>query len=299
LPRVRRRLLAALVVVAGALGVGLPAPAQSAPATPQIYVALGDSYAAGPIIPVPIKPWGCLKSSNNYAHMLASKYSLTLRDATCSGAETNDVTNPQGVDPDGPNPPQFDSLSANVSLVTLQIGGNDIGFGGIAETCARAAFAQQSCESQYVKNGDDELRDRIADTGPKVAAVIQEIHTRAPSATVLVLGYPGIFEFGPTASCPAMLVGEGDAQYLRGIQEALNGMIADQAAANGASYVDVYTTSAGKTACDLPVLRWIEPIVPVNSAAPIHPNIDGMAGMAGEVARAAGLPSGSNGLPLP
>src|SRR3954467_8740788 len=93
-PRVRRRLLAALVVVAGALSVGLPAPAQSAPATPQIYVALGDSYAAGPIIPVPIKPWGCLKSSNNYAHMLASKYSLTLRDATCSGAETDDMTNP-------------------------------------------------------------------------------------------------------------------------------------------------------------------------------------------------------------
>src|SRR5436190_4948685 len=232
-PRVRRRLLAALVVVAGALSIGLPGPAQSAPAP--IYVALGDSYAAGPIIPVPIKPWGCLKSSNNYAHMLASTYSLTLRDATCSGAETDDMTNPQGVDPDGPNPPQFDSLSADVSLVTLQIGGNDIGFGGIAETCARAAFAQQSCESQYVKNGDDELRDRIAATGPKVAAVIQEIHTRAPSATVLVLGYPGIFMFGPTASCPAMLVGEGDALYLRGIQEALNGMIAEQAAANSAT----------------------------------------------------------------
>ena len=296
-PRVRRRLLAALVVVAGALSIGLPGPAQSAPAP--IYVALGDSYAAGPIIPVPIKPWGCLKSSNNYAHMLASTYSLTLRDATCSGAETDDMTNPQGVDPDGPNPPQFDSLSADVSLVTLQIGGNDIGFGGIAETCARAAFAQQSCESQYVKNGDDELRDRIAATGPKVAAVIQEIHTRAPSATVLVLGYPGIFMFGPTASCPAMLVGEGDALYLRGIQEALNGMIAEQAAANSATYVDVYTTSAGKTACDLPVLRWIEPIVPVNAAAPIHPNINGMAGMAGEVAKAAGLPSGSTGLPLP
>jgi lysophospholipase L1-like esterase len=297
--RLRRRLLAAVVVLAAALSVGLPTPAQSAPATPGIYVALGDSYAAGPIIPVPVKPWGCLKSSNNYAHMLASQYGFTLRDATCSGAETGDMTNPQGVDPDGPNPPQFDSLSADVSLVTLQIGGNDIGFGGIAETCAQQGFKQQSCESAYVKNGDDELRDRIAETAPKVAAVIQGIHALSPSAAVLVLGYPGIFKFGPTASCPAMLVGEGDAQYLRGIQEALNGMIADQAAANGATYVDVFTPSAGKTACDLPVLRWIEPIVPVNAAAPIHPNINGMAGMAGVVARAAGLPSGASGLPLP
>jgi len=277
---------------------GVATPAANAASTVD-YVALGDSYAAGPIIPVPIKPWGCLKSSNNYAHMLASTYSLTLRDATCSGAETDDMWAPQGVDPDGPNPAQFDSLSADVALVTLQIGGNDIGFGGIAETCARAAFAQQSCESQYVHGTDDELRDRIADTGPKVAAVIQEIHTRAPSAKVLVLGYPGIFEFGPTASCPAMLLGESDSMYLRGIQEALNGMIADAAAANGATYVDVYNPSAGKTACDLPVLRWIEPIVPVNAAAPIHPNINGMAGMAGLVATAAGFPSVPGVLPLP
>jgi len=284
-PRVRRRLLAALVVVAGALSIGLPGPAQSAPAP--IYVALGDSYAAGPIIPVPIKPWGCLKSSNNYAHMVASQLGFTLRDATCSGAETDDMTNPQGVDPDGPNPPQFDSLSTDVALVTLQIGGNDIGFGGIAETCAQAGFNQQSCESQYVKDGHDELRDRIAETAPKVAAVIQGIHDRAPSATVLVLGYPGIFKFGAKASCPAMLLGESDSLYLRGIQEALNGMIADQAEANGATYVDVYAPSAGKTACDLPVLRWVEPIVPVNAAAPLHPNIVGMQGMAGLVAASA------------
>jgi lysophospholipase L1-like esterase len=212
---------------------------------------------------------------------VAADLGYTLRDATCSGAETGDMTNPQGVSPDGPNPPQFDRLDANVAMVTLQIGGNDIGFGGIAETCARAAFAQQSCKSQYVDaNGNDELRQRIADTAPKVAAVIAGIHTRSPNAAVYVLGYPGIFEFGPTASCPAMLVGEEDAQYLRGIQEALNGMIADVAGANAATYVDVYTPSAGYTACDLPVVRWVEPIVPVNAAAPVHPNLVGMLAMA-------------------
>ena len=143
--------------------------------------------------------------------------------------------------------------------MTLQIGGNDIGFGGIAQTCAKAAFAQQSCESQYVHDGHDELRDRIAATGPKVDAVIKGIHDRSPAARILVLGYSGIFKIATatdtSASCPAMLVGEGDAQYLRGIEEALNAMIADQAAANasiGATYVDVYGPSAGKTACDLP-----------------------------------------------
>lgn len=34
------------------------------------YVALGDSYAAGPLIPNQIgPPLGCLRSSNNYAHL--------------------------------------------------------------------------------------------------------------------------------------------------------------------------------------------------------------------------------------
>lgn len=108
-------------------------------------------------------------------------------------------------------------------------------------------------------DGHDELRDRIAATGPKVDAVIKGIHDRSPAARILVLGYSGIFKIATatdtSASCPAMLVGEGDAQYLRGIEEALNAMIADQAAANasiGATYVDVYGPSAGKTACDLP-----------------------------------------------
>src|SRR3954465_11827398 len=74
------------------------------------YVGLGDSYAAGPLIPNPVLPLGCLKSSNNYAHVAAPSIGLPLRDASCSGAKTGDMTNPQNVDPDGPNPPQFNSL---------------------------------------------------------------------------------------------------------------------------------------------------------------------------------------------
>ncbi len=37
------------------------------------YTALGDSYAAGPLIPNPVLPLGCLKSSNNYAHQAAPR----------------------------------------------------------------------------------------------------------------------------------------------------------------------------------------------------------------------------------
>src|SRR5262245_26710201 len=67
------------------------------------YVALGDSYAAGPLIPNRVLPLGCLKSDHNYPHVAAPGIGLTLRDASCSGAETVDMTNPQNVSPDGPN----------------------------------------------------------------------------------------------------------------------------------------------------------------------------------------------------
>lgn len=273
--------LLAPVGLTAALVSGTPAQAEV-----PTYVALGDSYASGPLIPLQEQPWGCLKSTNNYAKHVAAELGYELRDATCSGAKTKDMAEAQGVTP-SPNPPQFDRLDAGVDLVTLQIGGNDIGFGGIAETCARAAFERVPCRDKYVSGSNDELRNRIAATAPKVAAVIQGIHERAPQARVLVLGYPGIFRIGDgPAGCPAMGVGEGDAQYLRGIQEALNAMIADQAAANAATYVDVYGPSSGKTACDLPVVRWVEPLVPVNAAAPIHPNLGGMLGMAEVVAAA-------------
>ena len=29
------------------------------------YVSLGDSYTAGPLIPLQVPPFGCLKSNNN------------------------------------------------------------------------------------------------------------------------------------------------------------------------------------------------------------------------------------------
>src|SRR5262245_18929543 len=73
------------------------------------YVALGDSYAAGPIIPNQIAPLGCLKSDHNYAHLAAPTIGLPLRDPTCSGATTEDMTNPQETEL-GTNPPQFNSL---------------------------------------------------------------------------------------------------------------------------------------------------------------------------------------------
>jgi hypothetical protein len=71
-----------------------------------------------------------------------------------------------------------------------------------------------------------------------------------------------------------------DVPYLRAKEKELDAMLATQAAASNAVYVDTYTPSIGHDACQLPTVRWVEPLVPVNPAAPVHPNAAGMAGMA-------------------
>jgi lysophospholipase L1-like esterase len=251
------------------------------------YVALGDSYAAGPLIPLQIRPFGCLKSSNNYAHLVAPRLGLELRDPTCSGAQTEDMTAPQGVWP-RPNPPQLDALAADTELVTLGIGGNDIGFTSLAEDCMSATSPSgPGCRDRYVVGGRDEVSERIAATAPKVAAVLDAIRSRAPRARVLVLNYPAIFPHEGGGCWPQLPVAESDVPWLREKQVELNAMLAEQAAAAGAELVDWYAASVGRDACAPPLIRWVEPLIPANAAAPVHPNLGGMVAAARLVREAA------------
>ena len=269
--RIRLGTVAALLA---ALALVLPAAAAAGTAD---YVSLGDSYVAGPFIPPPIPPWGCLKSGSNYAHLVSTKLSVSLADPSCSGAETGDMTASQGVSPD-PNPPQFDSLQADTQEVTLGIGGNDIGFSSLAESCfSQTPNAGSPCHDRYVVNGDDQISDRIAATAPKVASVLQGIHSRSPNARVFVVNYPAIFpDTGTTGCWPVLPVSDGDVPWLRDKEKELNQILADQAAANGATLIDWYTASIGHDACQPPGIKWTEAAVPMTGVAPVHPNLLGM-----------------------
>jgi hypothetical protein len=242
------------------------------------YVAVGDSYAAGPLIPNPVLPLGCLKSDHNYPHLAAPGIGLSLRDASCSGATTVDMTNPQEVEIDGPNPPQFNSLDASTTVVSLTIGGNDIGFSEVAQSCITLNPFSHPCLDRYDSGGVDQLKARIEATAPKVAAVLQGIHARSPSAKVYVVNYPAIFPETGSGCWPQMPIGFQDVPYLRSTEQRLDAMLATQAAANGATLVNWYNASIGHDACKGSSTRWVEPLVPGELAAPIHPNTAGMEG---------------------
>ena len=250
------------------------------------YVSLGDSYAAGPLIPNQLSPLGCLKSDHNYAHLAAASLTVTLADPSCSGAKTDHMTQQQNVEP-GPNPPQFNSLDASTQIVSLTIGGNDIGFSEVAQSCITLNPFSTPCKDKYDAGGHDQLAERIANTAPKVAAVLQGIHSRSPNARVFVTNYPAIFPPTGFGCWPQLPIGFGDVPYLRSTELGLNQMIARQAAANGATLIDWYSASIGHDACKSQSNRWVEPLIPGELTAPLHPTKAGMQGAANVLVAAA------------
>jgi lysophospholipase L1-like esterase len=264
------------------LGVAGGSSASAAVGDP--YVALGDSYASGPAIPVQtLDVPGCLRSTNNYPNVVANAEQYQLKDVSCSGATTNDIFNAQSTS-NGTNPPQINAVTPAAKVVTVTIGGNDIGFTGIIENCAAATpngptlqTGAPNCKSIYHHSAtNDELVNRIAATKPKVAAVLQAIHSNAPGAQVYLVGYPTILpDKGNTGCFPQNPLTTVDVPYLRDVEKNLDAMLSGAAGANGASYVDTYTPTIDHDSCQLPGIRWVEPVVPANSAAPVHPNILG------------------------
>jgi len=243
----------------------------------EVYVALGDSYTAGPVVPTQLPdPPGCFRSDQNYPHVLAPALPAAgFADVSCSGATTAAMTAPQAV-PGGANPPQFDRLDATTTLVTIGIGGNDIGFTDIAISCISIDPNATPCLDRYVVGGVDEVSGRIAAAAPNVLAAFQGITARAPNARVFVVAYIAIVPADGVACRPQLLYSQPDIEYLRDKQQELNAMIAGQATTAGATYVDAYAASVGHDACQAPGVRWVEPIVAASPAAPLHPNALGM-----------------------
>jgi lysophospholipase L1-like esterase len=257
-------------------------------------VSIGDSYTSAPLVPIPTgSPIDCGRSTNNYPSDVARVLRpASFIDASCGSATTHDMTNPQtGLPLGGTNPPQFNALDAGDSLVTVGIGGNDAGLVGIAEQCGRLDFESPTgtkCKDYYTASGSDTNIARIDATGPKVAAVLQGIHARAPQARVVIVGYPDGLPVDGTGCWPLVPISPGDVAYFNSLEERLNTAIAQEAASNGATYVDVFTSSIGHDACKLPGVAWMNGIVPNSVAYPLHPNQAGEQNMSNQVLAALG-----------
>ncbi|WP_162257947.1 MULTISPECIES: SGNH/GDSL hydrolase family protein [unclassified Kitasatospora] len=258
-----------------------PAPPPRGP-----YVALGDSYTSGlGIAPQTGEPAGCGRSAVNYPALVAEQLGAAeFTDVSCSSATTADLTGAQKLSGGGANRPQLDALSAGTKLVTVGIGGNDVGFLDVLSRCAMAGLTGSGCRKTFESaDGTDQVTRRIGTAGEKLGAVLAETQRRAPAAKVFVVGYPALFPADP-ASCSKALgvkIAAADLGYLAGKAEELNAELKRRAAAAGARYVD--TVVAGHDMCAAADTRWIEPPFPAAGLAPMHPNAAGQRGMAAAV----------------
>ncbi len=274
----RPRLAASVLAALGAVALAVLLAAAGAAAAPS-YVALGDSYTAGPFIlpPAPGAPLDCEQSARDYPHLTAAALALSLKDVSCSGATTENVTSSAQY-PD--QPPQVDALSGSTEVVSIGIGGNDKGlFLDTLLSCGAEDLIfpfGTPCKDTY----GNTLAEEIAADGPVVGAALAQIHALSPRAKVFVVGYPDILP--QSGNCwPTVPLTSGDTAYLNGIEKDLNAMLGNEAGAHGATYVDTYSGSVGHDACKSLSVRYVEPVLPESDAFSVHPNERGMAFDAG------------------
>ncbi|MET8654053.1 SGNH/GDSL hydrolase family protein [Nocardia aurea] len=288
--RLRRAARAALVGVAATAFVGaVLTPATARPGT-DVYVALGDSYAAASGVPNQTAGL-CTRSDQNYPSVVAAALRpTTVRDVTCGAAVIKDLTEPQKslITGSAINAPQLDALSADTTLVTLTIGGNDLGFVDIVTRCA-AVFANDPKGAPCAAAFGSELTERTARIAPRIGETLRAVAQRSPKAKVLLVGYPATLPEEDTGCGTDQLIAVGDIAFVRSTMREFAVMLAAQAAANGATYVDTYPTTIGHDICKPPADRWVEGLIPFQPAVPVHPNAHGERAMAGAVLAALGL----------
>ena len=268
------------------LALTLCALAASAAQAAGIYVALGDSYTSAPLVPNQYgEPIDCGRSDHNYPSLVAQEFKVDeFIDVSCGSAETKHMTEPQTDLPaGGTNPPQFNGLRADATLVTVGIGGNDAGLVGVGEKCAELGVTNPTgtaCRDYWAPGGNDTVAAKIEDAKPKIAAVLQGIHQRSPQARVAIVGYPDVLPKNGESCYPMVPLSPDDIRYIDELIVRINAMIVGQAAANDAEFVDTYRDSGGHDVCKLPPNRWFEGLVPTEPAYPLHPNGKGEASMA-------------------
>ena len=255
LARLTTAVVAAAVLVSGctqgSAATGGSSPTASRPPVTGRYVALGDSYSAGPLIPTTDLAGGCARSDHNYPTLVADAVNAkTFVDVTCSGADTRDLTRVQRTFGDARIPPQLRAVTADTDLVTLGIGGNDLGlFSTLVRTCTRlrASDPQGSpCARQLTARGPD-LDAAVTTISRRVAASLLAIRAKAPRAKVLLVGY---LRLAPDrGTCVGLPLAAGDYAEGRRISRALDAALKTAARRTGTTFVDMYAASRGHDIC--------------------------------------------------
>lgn len=254
MPRVRIVLLPLLLAAVSTLALGV-GPAS---ATTVNYVALGDSYSsgvgAGSYLP---DSGSCLRSTKAYPQLWANAHApSSFVFAACSGAKTTDVS-----------ANQLGALSTVTSLVSISVGGNDVGFSDVMLSCV--VYGTNACVAA-VNAAENTARTSLPGW---LDTVYNNIHSHAPNARVVVLSYPRFYHdvwycIG-LSSTSRNKINEG--------ADVLDGVISAAAGRHGFAVADVRAAFAnGHEICDSG--SWLHSVDWSNLTQSYHPTAAGQSG---------------------
>jgi lysophospholipase L1-like esterase len=215
------------------------------------YVALGSSFAAGPGIE-PIVDAGAARSGRNYAHQVAEALSLRLVDVTSSGATTQDILSARQRTRRGRVPPQIDAAMADAKLVTITVGGNDLGYIGSLIRGSLVSVVLAGVRIVPARLAD-RWRDRVdyggsaqrcAEVADSLVAVVNAVRAEAPAARVVLVDYLTVLDADAHAG-PDMPLRPADVQRVRATAMGLAAAFTSAAAVSGADLVLASAASSG------------------------------------------------------
>lgn len=212
------------------------------------YVAIGSSFAAGPMLPPPKPgaPARCGQSMNNYPTLLAERLGMVLVDRTCSGARTEHVLGPWG-----DIPPQIEAVDEATRLVTVTIGGNDLNyignlFAAVCQNRARETVGTgqkvRPCPAFRIPTEADYFR-----VEKQMNEIARRVRVAAPRARLVFVQYLTPL---PSRLCTVTPVTEREAAVVHRIGTRLAEITGRVALQNGAIVVEMNQSSATHTPCD-------------------------------------------------
>jgi lysophospholipase L1-like esterase len=276
--------------------VGAPACAQEPVAGGNLsgggpVLSLGDSYSsgegAGNYEPgTDTSGNSCHRSDNAWPTLLAHRRNMSAMPApACSGAVLDDVLDgrPSSGQPERRRS-QIGRISGKPALVTITIGGNDLGFRKVLEDCIGS-----NCINDYHHASVDDLDSAIDTLARRLPAAYRRIQAAAPAARVVVVDYPKLFPDSdpahPTPNCAAdELITPTEGNYLNEKFQRADVAILDAAHQAGVTAVDVSTAlKDGELTCSgTQYFNHASPQLNVLSAS-FHPNAAGQEQLAAAV----------------
>lgn len=254
------------------------------PPRTQEYVAIGDSFSSGE----GVRPFDsgthngadtCHRSSKAWPRLLAQKPANNLVLSgffACSGATSTAITS-KSFKTEAPQIQQVNSLITAPDVLTITIGGNDVGFADILTKCyvGIGCGGRINEASGYIRN---KLPSVLADTFAQLRNAPILSQTR-----IIVVGYPNLMNrrsLNALGHCP-WLNTRGHASSLVKLATDLDAAMSNAAGAAGVEYDSALTALQGHELCTGD--SYVNPLAPAGGQLRGHPNAKGQERLANDV----------------